>query len=167
MDSILGAYGDGGIDDFCDGEPKPDMPLTEYLLLAEVVIIGRAGGSEGGMLLKVWRLEADWELAREGGVVWPPCVELKVEEDFAYGTELEFVDVLVSVRTVDLDRRLKKGAMASFLLSDSWVITRIEGGPYLPRTNQKEGSKSNECNECSLARAIVEYEKARGRWDCC
>jgi len=130
MDNILGAYGDGGIDDFCDGDPKPDMPLTEYLLLAEVVIDGRAGGRGGGMLFNVWRLEADCELVRDVGVVWPPCVEPKVEEEFAYGTELEFVDVLVSVRTVDLVRRLKKGAMASAVSSDWWLV---EGGRYLPR----------------------------------
>jgi hypothetical protein len=71
MDNIRGAYGDGGIDDFCDGEPNPDMPDTLYLLLEEVEIVGRAGGNGGGLLARVWRLGEELEFASVGGV-FPP-----------------------------------------------------------------------------------------------
>jgi hypothetical protein len=71
MDSIRGAYGDGGIDDFCDGEPKPDMPDTLYLLLEEVEIVGRAGGSGGGLLARFCGLGKELEAASVGGV-FPP-----------------------------------------------------------------------------------------------
>lgn len=68
IDVILGAYGDMGRDAFC-GEPKPDIPETEYLLLAEVDIVGRVGGIGGApLLLYVCRLEVS---VRAGGVVAP------------------------------------------------------------------------------------------------
>jgi hypothetical protein len=99
IDSILGAYGEVGRLDFCDGDPKPDIPDTLYLLLDDVDIVGRVGSSGGGRLAKDWRFEAEFELVRIGGVV-PPNVEFNVEEDFVAGTEplvplLESVDLSV------------------------------------------------------------------------
>jgi hypothetical protein len=113
IDKILGAYGDVGRDDFCDGEPRPDIPDTLYLLLEDVDIVGRAGIGGGPLLSSVWRLEAELEFVSAGteGVV-APYVELKVEEDFVVGTE-PFVpldpplleSVLRSVLKLALERR--------------------------------------------------------------
>jgi hypothetical protein len=52
--------------DFGDGEPKPDMPDTLYLLLEDVVTDGRIGGTGGMLLLSFCRLPADIELVRAG-----------------------------------------------------------------------------------------------------
>ena len=71
MESIRGAYGEGGIFVFCEGDPKPVMPDTLYLLLEDVDIVGRAGGSGGGLFDKFWRFGEELELARVGGV-FPP-----------------------------------------------------------------------------------------------
>jgi hypothetical protein len=59
------------MDDFCDGEPKPDIPDTLYLLLEEVEIVGRAGGTGGALLTRFWRLGEELEFASVGGV-FPP-----------------------------------------------------------------------------------------------
>lgn len=70
MDKTRGAYGD---EDFCAGEPRPDIPDTLYLLLEDVMTVGRVGG---GMLLpKLERFEAEFEVVSApgvGGVVPPP-----------------------------------------------------------------------------------------------
>jgi len=107
MDSIRGAYGDGGIFDFCDGDPKPDMPDTLCRLLDEVEIVGRAGGNGGGLLARFWRLGEELEVANVGGV-FPPYVEFKVDEDCVLPAEplvpvLE--SALPSVLKLALDRR--------------------------------------------------------------
>ena len=71
MERIRGAYGDGGIEDFCEGDPKPDIPDTLYLLLEEIEIVGRAGGSGGGLLARIWRLGEEVEVVSVGGVLPP------------------------------------------------------------------------------------------------
>ena len=71
IDRILGAYGDVGRDDFCDGDPSPDIPETLYLLLEDVDIVGRAGIGGAPLLFNVCRLEAELEFVRAGGVVAP------------------------------------------------------------------------------------------------
>jgi hypothetical protein len=53
-------------------------------LLEDVRTVGRvAGGGGGGMLpLPIyWRLDAELEVVRAGGVLFPPYVEFRVEED--------------------------------------------------------------------------------------
>jgi hypothetical protein len=68
IDVILGAYGETGRDEF-DGEPKPDIPETEYLLLAGIDMVGRVGGNGvAPLLLHVCWLDVS---ARAGGVVAP------------------------------------------------------------------------------------------------
>ena len=69
IDVILGAYGEIGRDEFC-GEPKPDIPETEHLLLAEVDTVGRVGGirGEAPLLLNVCRTDGS---AKAGGVFAP------------------------------------------------------------------------------------------------
>lgn len=98
---MRGAYGDKGMDDFIDGEPKPDMPLTEYLLVADVAIVGRAG--EDGALVKLWRLEFDCELVSEGGVAVPPC-SLEVEDELCDPLAFSWVDELLKL-VLDLRRK--------------------------------------------------------------
>ena len=113
IDKIFGAYGDVGRDDFCDGEPRPHIPDTLYLLLEDVDIVGRAWIGGALLLLSVWRLEAELEFVSVGwGGVVAPYVEFKVVEDFVVGTE-PFVpldpplleSVLRSVLKLALERR--------------------------------------------------------------
>jgi hypothetical protein len=53
IDRIRGAYGDVGRDDLCDGEPRPDIPDTLYLLLEDVDIVGRAGIGGAPLLFNI------------------------------------------------------------------------------------------------------------------
>lgn len=107
IERIRGAYGDGGIDVFCDGDPKPDIPDTLYLLLEEVEIVGRAGGNGGGLLARFWRLGEEVEVVSVGGVL-PPYVEFNVDEDCVFAAE-PLVPLLESalplVRKLAFDRR--------------------------------------------------------------
>lgn len=102
---MRGEYGEVGRDDFCDGDPNPDMPDTLYLLLEDVETVGRIGGG-GGTFPKFCRLETEFELVSPGGVE-PPYMEFRVEEDLVVGTEplvslLE--SVLLSVLKLAFDR---------------------------------------------------------------
>jgi len=97
MDVILGAYGDVGRDEFGDGEPSPDIPDTEYLLLPEVGTAGR-GGTGGSPLLNTCRCELELEFVRAGGVVGP----FKVEVDDLVVEALPFVLLEAPLESVDL-----------------------------------------------------------------
>lgn len=119
---IFGAYSDNGRDEFCAGDPNPDIPDTLpavlYLLFEEVNIVGR-DGSGGGILPKPCKFEAELELVSGGVVLVPSCppAEFRVEEE---GVEplvslLEDSSVDLSVRKLAFDRRRRsfknEGAM--------------------------------------------------------
>jgi len=75
---MRGAYCDTGRFDLMDGDPRPAIPLTLYLLFSVLIA---AGGMLSGpiLLLRASRLDEMWEI---GGVLSPvPKVELNVEED--------------------------------------------------------------------------------------
>lgn len=57
---------------FCS-EPRPDNPDTEYLLLADVAIVGRLGGIGGGAPLLL--TTGTRVLSTKTGGVFVPCVE--------------------------------------------------------------------------------------------
>lgn len=68
IDVTFGAYCEA----FCNGEPRPDIPDTLYLLLADVKTEGRVGMGRGvPFAIKLWRFEAEFELVSAGGVVPP------------------------------------------------------------------------------------------------
>lgn len=120
---MRGAYGEVGRDDFCDeGEPRPDIPDTLYLLPEEVDIVGRVGTGGAPLTFNAWRLEveveveAEVELGSAGGVT-VPYMEFKGEDDFVV-VPLEpplLESVLGSVRKLAFERLRKsfknEGAM--------------------------------------------------------
>ena len=98
IDVIRGAYGDVGRDDFCEGEPNPDMPDTEYLLQFDVNTVGRCGIGGAPLLFRVCKWEV--EFVRAGGVVEPFRL---VVEDFLVGTEplVPFVPLEAPLESVE------------------------------------------------------------------
>lgn len=91
---IFGAYGEDGREEFCAGDPNPDMPETLpavlYLLDEEVDIVGREGRG-GGMLPKPCRFDAELEFVRGGVVLVPSCPPAE------FRVEVEGVEPLVSL----------------------------------------------------------------------
>lgn len=84
MDRIFGANGEVGREDFGLGDPKPDIPPTDCLWLAGGRLFG-IGGGDPLLFRGVWKLDGEPEFSTAGGV-FPPYVELTVEEDCVVGT---------------------------------------------------------------------------------
>lgn len=109
-----------GREEFGLGEPSPDIPPTDVLLLT----FGRPLGTGGGVpLVKDSRLEAEVEAVRAGGV-FPSYEELAVDEDLIVGIE-SFVSLVPPL-------------LESVLLSVEFV--RKEALDLLRRSLRNEGA---------------------------